>query len=511
MTITTTADVSRRAFLGGALGLAGTLAFAGCGSGSSSPAGRFTAMYEGSGASETIDPGTGTMFIDEARIKHIYDGLFEIDSRMRAIPRLAENAEPDPSGTVWRLRLREADWHDGGPLTADDVMFTLSRILGRQTEAQPFVAATTLSAIDLPNSRTLDARTVELRLREPSFDLPTQLASYGTRIVKAGTRDFTRPNGTGPFRFRSFTPGREFVADRNPDHWDGSPRIDALRVLSTGAEARLAAIRGRQADFVDNLSPAAQRTLRGDDGVTVHSTPNSGILYFAMKTQRAPFASADVRRAMMAMIDREELVRVALQGSGETSDDVFGRGYQYYADDLPAHTHDPDRAKALLRAAGADDLAFELFVAPVAGGFVEAAHLVARQARAIGVDVKVTIGSKDTYYTEALTKGDMTMGQSGPLAIPYHFGSRLISSAPKNFTQWSDPRFDQLYAAAQRERSVDARTRIYHDMHEILHDRGGFIFWATTPWLTAYRSGVRNAPHGVPNAHDWARFPEVIA
>ncbi|AZG48072.1 ABC transporter substrate-binding protein [Gordonia insulae] len=508
----TTPTVSRRAFLGGALGIAGAFAVGACGSsGSSAPTGRLTTMYEGAGASETIDPGIGTMFIDEARVKHLYDGLFEVDSQMRAVPRLVTDAAPDGAGLVWRMTLREATWHDGAPLTADDVLFTLSRILGKQTEAQPFVAATTLSAIDLPNSRAVDARTVELRLTQPSFDLPSQLTSYGTRIVKNGTRDFTRPNGTGPFRFQSFTPGREFVATRNDQYWDGAPSVDTLRILSAGPEARLAAVRSQQADFVDNLSPSAGRTLESDDDVTVHSTPNSGILYFAMKTDRAPFAVPDVRRAMMLMVDREELVRVALQGSGEVSDDIFGRGYQYYADDLPAHQHDPDRAKALLRAAGASDLAFELFVAPVANGFIEAAHLVARQARAIGVDVKVTIGSKDTYYTEALTKGDMTIGQSGPLAIPYHFGSRLVSDAPKNFTHWSDPTFDQLFVAAQRERSTEARARIYHQMHEILHDRGGFIFWATTPWRTAYRNGVQNSPSGVPNAHDWARFDEVTA
>ncbi|NLU84841.1 ABC transporter substrate-binding protein [Rhodococcus sp. HNM0569] len=501
----------RRAFLGGTLGLAGAFALGACGSGSASSTGRFTAMYEGAGASETIDPGTGTMFVDEARVKHLYDGLFEVDSHMQPIPRLATGAEPNADGTVWRIGLREATWHDGSPLVADDVLYTLARILGRQSEAQPFVAATTLSSVDLANSRALDPHTVELQLKYPSFELPSQLTAYGTRIVKHGATDFSRPVGTGPFRFESFTPGREFVATRYDDYWDGAANIETLRILSAGQDARLAAVRTGQADFVDNLSPSAGRTLESDGDVTVHSTANSGILYFAMKTDRPPFDNADVRRAMMLLVDRDELVKVALQGSGEVSDDIFGRGYAYYPDDLPPHRYDPDEAKSLLRKAGASDLSFELYVAPVASGFVEAAQLFARQAQAIGVTVRVTQGSKDTYYTDALTKGHMTMGQSGPLSIPYHFASRLLSTAPKNFTQWADPAFDDLYARSQRERSTETRTAMYRELHEILHDRGGFVFWATTPWLTAYRSGVDNAPAGVPNAFDWARFDEVTA
>ncbi|MGV9797065.1 ABC transporter substrate-binding protein [Mycobacterium sp. NPDC003449] len=500
--------VNRRRFLGATA--FGALAMAAC-----TPRGRpdrstFTALYEGAGSSEVIDPGVGTMFVDEARVKHIYDGLFEVDSTMTPVPRLATAAEPNGQGDRWRITLRDARWHDGSPLTADDVLFTLARILGRQDGASPYVAASTLAQIDVGACRAVDPRTVEIALSAPSFDLPTLLASYGTRIVKNGTRDFARPVGTGAFRFDTFTPGREFTGTRFDDYWGERPGVERLRILSAGTEARLSALRGGQADFADNLSPGAVRTLEGADDITVHATPNSGILYFAMKTDRAPFDHPDVRRAMMHLVDREQLVTVALEGVGEASDDIFGRGYRYYADDLEPNRHDPDLATDLLRRAGASGLTFELFVAPVSHGFIEAAQLLRDQAARCGVTVRVVTGSKDTYYTEALTRGDMTMGQSGPLPIPYHFGSRLLSDAPKSFTRWADPEFDDLYHRAQRTRSDQDRTRIYHRMHEILHDRGGFIFWATTPWHTAHRSVWQRTPEGVPNSLDWARFDNVL-
>lgn len=500
---------SRRRFLGAAAGLGGAIALSACAPADRQPS-TFTALYEGAGSSEVVDPGVGTMFVDEARMKHVFDGLFEVDSTMTPVPRLATTAEPNGDGTRWRIALREASWHDGSPFTADDVLFTLARILGPQDGASPYIAASTLSQIDVKASRAIDARTVEIALSTASFDLPTLLASYGTRIVKSGTTDFTRPVGTGAFRFEKFTPGREFVATRFADYWGEQPGIEELRILSAGAEARLSALRGRQADFADNLPPGAVRTLENADNITVHAAPNSGILYFAMKTDKAPFDHPDVRRAMMHLIDREQLVTVALEGVGEVSDDVFGRGYRYYADDLEPHRHNPGLARDLLRRAGRPDLNFELFVAPVSHGFVEAAHLLRDQAAEAGVTVRVVIGSKDTYYTEALRRGDMTMGQSGPLPIPYHFGSRLLSNSPKSYTRWADAEFDELYHHAQLTRSDEQRTAIYHRMHEILHDRGGFIFWATTPWHTAHGSAWQHTPTGVPNSLDWARFDSTV-
>ncbi|MBU9762622.1 ABC transporter substrate-binding protein [Mycobacterium sp. TNTM28] len=500
--------VTRRRFLGAAAGLSGAIALGACAP--AAPArSTFTALYEGAGSTESIDPGVATMFVDEARIKHVYDGLFEPDSTMTPVPRLATSAEPNADGTRWRITLREARWHDGSPLTAEDVLFTFARILGRQAGPSPYIAASTLSQIDTGGCRAIDRRTVEIALATPSFDLSTLLASYGTRIVKNGTTDFSHPIGTGAFRFETFRPGREFVAARFDDHWGEPPRIEELRVLSAGSDARVAALRAGQADFADNLSPGAVRTLNDAADITVDAAPNSGILYFAMKTDRAPFAHPDVRRALMHLVDRRQLVTVALEGAGEVSDDVFGRGYRYYADDLAPHRHDPGKARDLLRRAGSSDLGFELFVAPVAHGFVEAAHLFREQAAEAGVTVRVVVGSKDTYYTEALTRGDMTMGQSGPLPIPYHFGSRLLSNAPKSYTRWADPEFDGLYHRAQLTRSDERRAALYHTMHEILHDRGGFIFWATTPWHTAHRAGWQGTPAGVPNSLDWARFDGV--
>ncbi|MFG1770647.1 ABC transporter substrate-binding protein [Nocardia salmonicida] len=503
-------NLRRRTFLlGGALA-AGTV-LAGCNR--STPSGNsvdtFTAAFQGSGAGEGIDPGVNTLFIDEARMKSVYDGLFEIDETMTPIPRLATAAEPNADGTRWRISLRDAAWHNGKAFSADDVLYTFARVLG-PPQRRPFIAASSLDKVDLAQSRAIDARTVEIVLKEPSFEFLIALSAYGTKIVPNGATDFERPVGTGPFVFESFTAGKEFVATANDRYWDGAPSIRRLRIVSAESDARLAAVQSGEIDYADNLTPSAARTLQGRRGVTLAATPNSGIYFFAMKTDRAPFDNPDVRRAVMRMLDRDELVKVALEGNGEIANDVFGKGFQYYAD-LPQHSFDPDEVGRLLRRAGVRELSFDLFTAPVAHGFVESARLFAEHASRCGVKVNVVLGSKDTYYTDALNTGHLTMGQSGPLPVPNHFASRLLTGSPQNRTKWSDAEFDALYVKAQSTPTEEGRAAIYRTMHEILYDRGGFVFFGNTAWNSAAGDRFERLPAAVPNSHGWARFDEVSA
>lgn len=505
--------LTRRGFLLGSGLAVGALA-GGCSSSSDTGAGSsidtFSAALKGSGADEGIDPGVAHLFIDEARMKALYDGLFEIDDAMRPVPRLAESGEPNRDGTRWRIRLRDARWHDGKKVTSADVLYTLARILGPAGE-DPFIAAATLELVDLSESREVNDRTVEIRLKQPSFEFLTALSAYGTKIVQDGAEDFDNPVGTGPFRFESFQPGKELVATAYEDYWDGAPDISRLRILSAGDDARVNALQAGQVDFSDDLTPAAAKTLRAADGITVNATPNSGIYYFAMKSDRPPFDNVDVRRALMRMVDREELVKVALQGQADVANDVFGKGFEYYADDLPQHTHDPDKARFLLRKAGVRNLSIDLFTADAATGFVEAANLFAEQARESGVTVNVRVGSGDTYYSEALETGQLTMGQSGPLSVPNHFGSRLLSDSPQNRTNWKDPEFDALYNRALATRSDSERAELFVRMHEIQYDRGAMLYWANAYWNSAASARYKNIPSGVPNATNWVRFDKVTA
>lgn len=520
--MTTPIFPTRRTFLAGSAALA-SLGLVGCSasdagstSAGTAPGGgtgggsidTFTAGFQGWGASEGLDPGRNTYFVDEARMRALFDYLFELDDKMAAVPRLAERAEPNAQGTVWRIHLRDARWHDGTAFSAKDVLYTISRVLG-STTGKPFSAATAMSIVDLRNCKQIDERTVDLALKRPNFDFPTTLGVYGMRIIKDGTTNFDNPVGTGPFRFESFQAGTQMTATAYPDYWDGAPAIQRLRILSSEADARMSAVQTGQLDYADELPPAAVARLSGANDLTVHQVPDCQLFSFIMKTESGPFADPAVRRAMRTMIDREELVKVALEGQGKVGNDLFGPGFQYYASDLPQYTFDPEATKAALARAGASDLAFSLFTAPASPGFPEAAKLVAQQAAASGVKVTVDTGSKDTYYTDYKTRGDLVMSRSGPMPLPNHIALRLLSGSAQNVGGWKNPDFDALYAKAGQTADESARTAAYHDMQEILHNDGPWLLYATGPWRTAVKNGFAGLQPAPTNTTNYARFDKV--
>lgn len=510
--------VDRRTFLAGtgaaalaALGMSGCGAptpAPGAGSGRGGSIDMFTAVFQGWGAAEGMDPGSSTYFVDEARFRALYDYLFEMDATQKPVPRLAEKAEPNAAGDRWRVTLRDARWHDGAALTAKDVLYTVARVLGPPV-GKPFAAAAAMKVVDLKNCREIDARTVEFALTRPSFDFPTLLGVYGMRIIKDGTRSFEKPIGTGPFRCESFTAGTELVATAYADYWGGAPAIQRLRILSADADARASAIQTGQADYVDELTPAAASRLEGVDGLAVNRVPHCQIMAFIMKCHAGPFADPTVREALFSLIDREELNRVALEGQGQVANDMFAPGQQHYPSDIAQHTYDPQKAAALLARAGRADLRFSLFAAPAAGGFLEAAKLVGEQAKRAGVTIAVDTGSKDTYYTEQKKRGDLVMSRSGPMPFTNHVSMRLLSTSPQNVAQWQDTQFDELFTKAQRTADAAARTGIYRSMQEILHTRGPWVIYGTAPWRTAIKKGYAGFTAAPTNTTDWGRFNTI--
>lgn len=506
--------VNRRSFLGGT-GLAALSLFglSACGSpaprtGAGGSIDTFTAVFQGWGASEGMDPGINTYFVDEARFRALYDYLFEFDSQMAPVPRLAESAEPNETGDLWRVRLRDVRWHDGTALTAKDVLYTVSRVLGPPV-GKPFAGATAMKIVDLSRCREIDNRTVEFALSRPSFDFPTLLGVYGLRIIKDGTKSFEKPVGTGPFRFESFTAGTQMTATAYPDYWDGAPAIQRLRILSAEADARASAIQTGQADYADELSPAAATRLESLDTLSVQRIPHCQILCYIMKCHQGPFADPKVREAMFSLVDREELNRVALEGQGQVANDLFAPGLQHHPDDLARRSYDPEKAAALLAAAGRPDLQFSLFAAPAASGFLEAAKLTAQQAARAKVTVTVDTGSKDTYYTEQKTRGDLVMSRSGPMPFANHVSMRLLSDSPQNTGRWKDPDFDTLFRTAQETSDPDERARHYRSMQEILHTRGPWLIYGTAPWRTALKKGFSGLTPAPTNTVNWARFDKV--
>ncbi|MFD9322984.1 ABC transporter substrate-binding protein [Streptomyces sp. NPDC060053] len=509
----------RRGFLAatGAASL-GALALTGCGgSGSEGPdgdgvarrGGRLRAAFAGGGAGETLDPHQANLFADAARAKALYDKLADYGADLSAQPRLAEKWEANKTLDRWQVTLRKATFHDDKPVTATDVLYSYRRIADPE---KAFRAKASLDLLDLDASRATGERSIEFVLKRPMADFPNILAAFGAYIVPENAFDFDeKPIGSGPFRFVSFSPGRSAVFRRYDGYWEGAPHLDELEFLVANEEsARVNALLGGQVEYAHELNPATARAHEGKGGIEIVRLPGSAMQAFCMKTDRAPFDDRRVREAFFLIADREELVEGALSGAGVIGNDLFGKGYEYYADGLPQREQDLGRARALLKQAGAENLKVTLDTSAVAAGFTEAAGIFRDQAKRAGVTIDVRMGSKDSYWADILDNGTLCCYRSGALPIEAHISQRLLTDSTTNATKWRHKDFDTLYQQAQSTSDRTERAAVYERMQRRLYSEGGFLIWGFADWILGTARNVRGVATKAPaNTLHWARFDKV--
>src|SRR5215469_686115 len=291
----------RRQFLRG-LAATGAMAGAGgllaaCGGGSSTPAasaptaaaarkkgGALKVGLTGGSGSDTLDPHNGLTYLDTARAQSLYQPLLQLNTQAQSELVLAEEISPHGSTSEWIIRVRSGiTFHDGKPLGADDVIFTLNRIItGKKS------GSTSLGPIDVKNLKKLDSRTVQVPMTSPYGSFIDQLAYwYYLYIVPAGFNP-AKPNGTGAFKYQSFTPGQRSVFTRNPHYWKtGVPYVDSVTIIdfsdSTSLQNALTTGVIHGAGALEGSQIAVLKTGGGVQTVTSH---NGAITPFTMRVDQ---------------------------------------------------------------------------------------------------------------------------------------------------------------------------------------------------------------------------------
>lgn len=470
--------------------------------------GNLRVAFAGGGAQETLDPHRANLFLEGSRSKMIFEKLADFGDDMAAVPRLAESWEPSKDQTVWTVRLREAQFHDGRPVRSADVLYSYRRITDPELG---FRARTDLDVLDLDRCRTLDSRTVRLALKRPYAELPNALAAFGAFIVPDGADRFDTPVGSGPFAFDSWTPGNSLQLNAFDDYWEGRPHVDHLEYLIANEEtARINALVGGQVHYAHDVTAATVRSFEKRAEINFLRLRNSGMNGFALKVDRPPFDHVDARRALFALTNRQELIDAAIGGAGAVGNDLYGRGYLHYADDIAQREPDPDLARSLIKKSGLDAAKIVIDTADAGTGLVSSANVFADQLRAAGLQASVRNREPGTYWSDILDQGVLCAYRSGGMPIESHIAQRLLSRSSTNATQWHDSDFDKLYEDAISTADPSVRAEIYHDMQHILHDRGGFLIWGFADWIVATADKLGGVSTTAPaNSLDWARFDKV--
>ncbi|HEY1366400.1 MAG TPA: ABC transporter substrate-binding protein [Gaiellaceae bacterium] len=405
----------------------------------------------GNGPSETYNPAVLNSPIDFLHASTVFDPLVRIGPNFNFVPGLALRWVANKTATAYEIHLRPGvRWHDGKPFTADDVIYTM-RTMGSPSHFGHFAVA----SVNLRGLQKKGALIVHVPMSRPQARLSDLFSFVNTLIVQNGTKDFSKPVGTGPFKLQSFAPGQQSTAARNADYWDSPrPYVDQLVITSlSDPPSGLNALQAGQVDAVYPIPfPIAAAKKQNPSSSSWALIEQTGGFHqtIYMRADLAPFKDPRVRLAMKLIPDRKKMIDTVLSGFGEPGNDLFGKSLPNYAT-LPQHDQDIARAKSLLKAAGRAGMHVTLQTSDGLPGLTDAAAFYAQEAAKAGVKVDVKTVPGPAYFNPSLLYMKMPFAQdSWPIVSLAHAYNLLgTSTAPVNEGHYHDPAFDALVTKAE--------------------------------------------------------------
>ena len=240
-------------------------------------------------------------------------------------------------------------FHDGSPLTAQDVVFSFTAHPGPQ-DGGGRAGADRAVPVDPPASARADSSTVKLTLTKPNAFIPVIVSAGGFSIVKSGTTDFSTGNGTGPFTLTGFDAAARTSLARYDGYWQNNqPYLDAIQIVVIAEDAtRLQAVTSGSQDVVDNITGASTLLLKGS--VEPYMLKNGGWVGLTMFGDTAPFNNQKIIQAMQYAADRKKIMSVVAPGIDIITPDIpIPPGDPFFPQGCSPGPYDPDKAKSLLQ------------------------------------------------------------------------------------------------------------------------------------------------------------------
>lgn len=403
----------------------------------------------------------------------IYDTLVRLGEGGVIEPGLAQ-AWSRPEPTVLRLELRQGvRFHDGQVLDAAAVAASLQRL------SNPLLAARgafLLGAID--EYRVVDAHTLDLVTDPPFVPLLANLTFPALAIVPpdAGLDLARAPVGTGPFRFVRWRAGDEVELVANEAYWGGAPALAGVRFrIIPDAAAQAIAFRAGDLDLIHDLTPDAYAALADRPDVVRSSYPSERTSYLEFNTAHPVLGDVRVRRAFAHAIDAPLLVDALFGDLALPPGGPLAPLVRYALQDPLPYPFDPERARALLREAGVEDLTLTLDLGNEGG----TEELVAQYLQAALADVGVRLELRRSDFatlwdivTSDRAELSFSFWGSDTLDPDFMLGAALHSRevGGNNTSRYANPAFDALLDRGATTTDEAARAAIYTEAQRMVLD-----------------------------------------
>ena len=453
---------------------------------------------------DVLDPTMARTYVGRIVFSAVCDKLFDIDEKLNIVPQLALSYETSADGKQVTIKLRpNVKFQDGEPFDAEAAKFSLERHLTfpgsfRKPE---------LAAVD--HIEVVDPLTIKLVLKSPFSPLIAQLTDRAGMMMSpkaakaAGDKFGLHPVCAGPYKFVERVQQDRIVFEKFADYWNkDNVFIDKIVFLPiVDATVRLANLKSGGLDLIERVLATDIKDVRADPNLKLSTAIELGYqgitLNIGHDKNKGPLSqSAKVRQALDLSIDREAINQVVFNGEFKPGNQWVNPDHPYYQKAFPVRGRDVEKAKALLKEAGAAPPVAVDFLVPKGAETEAVAQVVQAMAAEAGFDMKIRVTEFATSLKEAEVGNFQAYmlawsGRIDPDGNSYVF---LHSGGPQNNSEWKNADADRalddarlVTDMAQRKALYEKLTRLEMEEEPILYLYHRRILIAHTNKLEGYK------------------------
>ena len=460
---------------------------------------------------DVLDPSMARTFVGRIVFAGLCDKLFDLDEKLNVVPQLATSYEWSKDNKSLIVKLRNGvTFHDGEKFDAQAVKYNLERhkdMKGSNRRGELAV----VSSVD-----AVDASTVRINLAAPFAPLLAVLTDRAGMMVSpkaaeaAGDKFGARPVCSGPFKFVERIAQDRIVLERFPNYWNkGQIHFDRIVYQPiVDATVRLANLRSGQLDFIERMAPSDVPQLRNDSRFKIAKIVEIGYQGITINVGKSDIAQknplgkdARVREAFELSLDRDAIVKVAMEGEAQPGNQWVAPSNRYYGKSAPIPKRNVERAKQLLKEAGVPNPSFTLMT-PTTSDAQRIAQIVQAMAKDAGFDIKI----QSTEFATSLNLADKgqfeayVLAWSGRADPDGNLHTMLACKGPTNYAGYCKDDVEALINESRTSLDPARRAAAYDKIAQAVAKDRPIVYLYHRNWLWAHNaklSGLRTVPDGM--------------
>ena len=421
----------------------------------------------------SLDPHVDTDAGTRDVVFNLYEGLVKPTSDGGFIAAVASDYTISDDAKTYTFTLRDGiTFHDGTPVTIEDVKYSIDRYAEIQGESSAF--SSLVDSVEVQDDKTL---VVNLKESYSEF-LPMMTIAI---IPQSNEEPVGNPIGTGPFKYVSYTPGQNLELEKYDGYWqEGVPSLDSVEFkFIADVDTAFVELQAGTIDILKYLTAAQAETL-GDDYNIVQGSMN---LVHAMYLNSAyePLSKTEVRQALCYAVDRDAINNFIFGGKSHLigSHMIPAMSKYYEPEAETVYSYDPEKAKELLADAGyADGFDLEITVPSSYSQHVDSAQIIADELSQVGINVTLNQVEWSTWLQDVYKGGNFqatVIGFDGTLA-PSDWLKKYVTDDAKNFMHYSNTEYDDVFNTAYTTVDDDVKVENYKKAQMILAEDAAAVY-----------------------------------